>query len=122
MDFCNPNSPRWPPIEHLTVVFTPNVGLSCKDACMNKGMVCEREFFDDINSKESIERLGGVQCESLRSIMILHAPSYDPLTKICYVQAHGQLFSCMHQEANMKRLCPCRDYIKEQSALCPNCI
>ena len=66
--------------------------------------------------------IGAVTCKDVKTLYFLDGPSYDPLSEICYLQAHVQLFSCMHEETNIKRLCPCRDFEKEQTALCKNCL
>ena len=66
--------------------------------------------------------IGAVTCKAVKTLYFLHGPSYDSLSEICFLQAHVQLFSCMHEESNIKRLCPCRDFEKEQTALCKNCL
>ena len=61
-------------------------------------------------------------CTSLKKTAYLHPPSFDPVSNICYLQDHGQFYSCMHQDDKYRRLCPCRDYDLEQVALCKNCL
>ena len=121
MDLCNPYAPRWPPIDHLQVYFSL-LDESCKDTCMSKGLVCERTFFNEINKQTIIEQYSKQTCPQTKLVYFLHAPSVDSLTKICYIQEHGQMFSCMHGEKGVKRLCPCRDYEIEQTAICKNCL
>ncbi|XP_065674852.1 alpha-1,6-mannosylglycoprotein 6-beta-N-acetylglucosaminyltransferase A-like isoform X2 [Hydra vulgaris] len=121
MDFCDATAPRWPPIQHIKVYMAER-GQSCKDACFKKGLVCERTFFVDIDTKQSIERNGNLQCTKVSEVYALHAPSFDPITNICFVQSHGQLYSCMHEAENVKRLCPCRDFELEQVQLCKDCL
>ena len=67
-------------------------------------------------------RIGKLTCELVETIDLLHGPSYDPISKVCYLQEHVQLFSCMHAADDVRRLCPCRDYEKEQTAICNNCL
>ena len=121
MDFCNPYAPRWPPIDNLIVHFSL-AGESCKDTCMSKGLVCERTYFNEINTAMHINKHSKIKCVETISVLELHAPSMDALTKICYTQSHMQIFSCMHNEKRVQRLCPCRDYEFEQSAICKNCL
>ena len=66
--------------------------------------------------------IGSVTYKAVKALYFLHGPSYDSLLEICYLQAHVQLFSCMDEQSNIKRLCPCRDIEKEQTALCKNCL
>ena len=121
MDYCNPYAPRWPPLQNRQVFFSV-LGQSCKDACMAKGLVCERSYFDEINIALHIEKYSGVKCKKVKHLWALHAPSLQVITSTCYVQARRLIFSCMHKENGFQRLCPCRDYQHEQIAICKNCI
>ncbi|XP_057292229.1 alpha-1,6-mannosylglycoprotein 6-beta-N-acetylglucosaminyltransferase A-like [Hydractinia symbiolongicarpus] len=121
MNYCDVHAPRWPPVNHLKT-FMSSVGQSCKDLCMSKGMICERTYFDDINTRTVIERVGNVSCRSIRTVNFLHPPSFDPISNICFLQQHGQLFSCMYESNKFRRLCPCRDYELEQSSICSDCL
>ena len=90
---------------------------------MSKGLLCERTYFDEVNKVNLIEKYGGgVKCSEVREEMVLHAPSFNVETGVCYVQLHQQLFSCMHSESGVRRLCPCRDYDQGQSAICRSCL
>ena len=126
VDYCNPHAPRWPPLNNLQEVLGL-IGESCKDTCLAKGLVCEPSYFDDINSISVMETHSGEKCKLIKSMKLLNAPSFDPTTKTCYLQNHGRFFSCMHREKDVKafrvrRLCPCRDYEVEQTAICKNCL
>ena len=121
IDYCNPYAPRWPPLDNMQVYFSLD-GESCKDCCMSKGLVCERTYFSEINSVSSLEMYANARCDHINVTDFAHAPSHNSPTNECYIQTHGQLFSCMHREKEVKRLCPCRDYEFEQTAICRNCL
>ena len=121
MDLCNPFAPRWPPTKHLKVYMSAP-GESCKEVCMSQGRLCERTFFEDVNSVAALEKYTGVRCGEVVRRMLLHAPSVHAETGTCHVQTHAQLFSCMHGERGIRRLCPCRDYEPGHSAVCNDCI
>lgn len=125
MNFCDPQADRWPPLKNLyTVVALP--GHACERECLSKNLVCENSYFDVINTIPHIETFYGKQkCKNIKHVMALHAPSFDLVTDTCYLQTHGLLFSCMHQvvsNTTIQRLCPCRDYEDEQTAICKNCL
>jgi hypothetical protein len=42
-------------------------------------------------------------------------------TTLCIVQRRASLFSCAKGKETFRRVCPCRDYIKHQMALCKDC-
>ena len=121
LDHCNPYAPRWPPLDNLQIYFSLR-GASCKDTCMSKGLVCERTYFSDINSVYFIERYGKVKCKQIITVDYSHSPSFDPVMSVCYKQRDVQLFNCMNRDDNVQRLCPCRDYEFEQTAICKNCL
>lgn len=120
-DLCNPYAPRWPPVRNLEIM-TGSPGKSCKETCMLKGLVCEATYFDMINKTSILEVHGGVKCDNVSVEAVLHAPSVEVSTKTCYLQAHHLVFSCMHSEERLTRLCPCRNYEHEQSAICQGCL
>lgn len=121
MDFCNPYAPRWPPMRNLIVLYGTK-GKSCKETCMTKELFCEHTYFDKINSVETIEKYSGHKCTSVRKGEFdLHAPSYDSKLKTCYIK-QGFMFSCMHVEKDVNRICPCRNYENGQTAICKGCL
>lgn len=64
----------------------------------------------------------GVDCQTsevTNSHMVL--PAYNS-TKHCLFQSDPLLFSCVRSNQSLIRICPCRDYIKDQIALCKACI
>ena len=121
MDVCNTDAPRWPPLENLEVILS-GAGQSCKDACMANEMVCEGVYFDSINNADQIKR-HNITCSPTKYVEeTTHPPSIDLLTKVCYLQMNFQLFSCVSQDKNVQRLCPCRQYEKDQVTLCKKCL
>ena len=62
-----------------------------------------------------------LNCKDVKNVESLVAPSYDEKTKICYLQKQPLLYSCVSSSNMQTRLCPCRDFIKGQVALCKDC-
>lgn len=48
-------------------------------------------------------------------------PAYNS-SEHCVFQSDPLLFSCVRSEESLIRICPCRDYIKDQIALCKACV
>eukprot|EP00794_Sanderia_malayensis_P019253 gene19253-21181_t len=119
-DFCDSNFPRWPPLSSLEIVLAPK-GVSCKQECRERGKICEPTYFSDVNSVNSFARVG-LACSKVKNESKLYHPSYDPLTRICYMQDHYLYFSCVAEKSNFRRICPCRDFQKGQTALCNTCL
>ncbi|XP_028993236.1 alpha-1,6-mannosylglycoprotein 6-beta-N-acetylglucosaminyltransferase A-like isoform X2 [Betta splendens] len=118
-DFCYAGR-RWPPRSALQVV-KAEAGTSCKQACQDAGLICEPAFFPDLNSVMSLADYG-LNCHTSQyseSSVVL--PAYDQ-QKHCLLQADHLLFSCVRSDALLNRVCPCRDYIKDQRALCTACV
>ena len=59
-----------------------------------------------------------VNCQSSELAKDIVAPSFDPKNKHCVFQGDLLLFSCAGAHARHRRICPCRDFIKGQVALC----
>ncbi|XP_065064114.1 alpha-1,6-mannosylglycoprotein 6-beta-N-acetylglucosaminyltransferase A-like [Rhopilema esculentum] len=119
-DLCNLDAPRWPPLQSL-YTFLAEPGVSCKDECHRRGLICEWSFFHDINNKATFKRFG-VKCNELRSIRSLESPSFHRANGTCFIQEHYMYFSCVAYDTTLQRLCPCRTFIPEQSALCQGCL
>lgn len=49
-------------------------------------------------------------------------PAYNNRNKHCLFQSDTLLFSCVRSDQSLVRVCPCRDYIKDQIALCKACV
>ena len=62
-----------------------------------------------------------ISCDSVKYSDLLVAPSYEQKKKICHLQQQPLLYSCVSFSTSHMRLCPCRDYIKDQVALCKDC-
>ena len=62
----------------------------------------------------------GITCNDTKYAEIPIAPSYDKKTT-CYFQQQPLLYSCVSSHPSHIRLCPCRDFIKGQVALCKGC-
>ncbi|KAL6101237.1 uncharacterized protein ACO6RY_08203 [Pungitius sinensis] len=119
-DFCSEGA-SWPPLSALRVL-KAEAGTSCKQTCQQAGLICEPAFFPDINNAEDLSARG-VDCQSWElSNSRLVFPAFDRLRKHCVFQSDPLLFSCVRSDRSLTRVCPCRDYIKEQIALCKACI
>ncbi|KAJ7340119.1 Alpha-1,6-mannosylglycoprotein 6-beta-N-acetylglucosaminyltransferase A [Desmophyllum pertusum] len=118
-DFCYQN--HWPPLKAL-ITEKGGAGKSCKDVCLAKGMVCEPEFFNSINSRTSLIE-HGFPCNTsrLEEVPSLIAPGFRPEPAACIVQTQALMFSCTGTSPSTMRLCPCRKYKKGQVALCVDC-
>lgn len=115
-NFCKEK--LWPPLDKLKIVLG-RPGASCKDACARRGRVCEPAYWEVINQKAFLKKLR--KCETYESDGVLHAPSFDSQRAVCYLQDNVMLFSCVAKQPSQQRLCPCRDFRKEQVALCEGC-
>ncbi|XP_046841428.1 alpha-1,6-mannosylglycoprotein 6-beta-N-acetylglucosaminyltransferase A-like isoform X2 [Xenia sp. Carnegie-2017] len=82
LEFCKEN--QWPPLKNMMTV-KGKVGQTCKDACWNKGLLCEPSYWEIVNHKTWFKRVG-LNCEDVKNVESLVAPSYDEKTKICYLQ------------------------------------
>ncbi|KAM9346889.1 alpha-1,6-mannosylglycoprotein 6-beta-N-acetylglucosaminyltransferase A-like [Symphorus nematophorus] len=119
-DFCHSTS-SWPPRSALQVV-KAEVNTSCKKACQAQGLICEPAFFPHLNSAENLASYG-VDCQTSElSDSDLVFPAYSSSFKHCVFQSDPLLFSCVRSHQTLTRVCPCRDYIKDQIALCKACV
>uniref|UniRef100_A0A3B4ZEN9 alpha-1,6-mannosyl-glycoprotein 6-beta-N-acetylglucosaminyltransferase n=1 Tax=Stegastes partitus TaxID=144197 RepID=A0A3B4ZEN9_9TELE len=119
-DFCSSTS-SWPPLSALQVV-KAEAGTSCKKACRKVGLICEPAFFPKLNRVKNLANYS-VDCQTSEfSDGHLVYPVYTNSTKHCLFQSDPLLFSCVRSDESLIRICPCRDYIKDQIALCKACI
>ncbi|XP_032900511.1 alpha-1,6-mannosylglycoprotein 6-beta-N-acetylglucosaminyltransferase B isoform X2 [Amblyraja radiata] len=111
---------RWPPVSsmHLHVSTTAQ---SCTNACQEHGLICEPTFFQFINNKLVFERFQFV-CDSIESEANHLYPAFEEIAQDCYLQKQVLLFSCAGHHPKYRRFCPCRDFRKEQVALCKGCL
>ncbi|XP_068592036.1 alpha-1,6-mannosylglycoprotein 6-beta-N-acetylglucosaminyltransferase A-like [Cebidichthys violaceus] len=119
-DFCN-NTGSWPPLSALQVV-KAEADTSCKQACQQTGLICEPAFFPNLNNAKNLA-IHSIDCQTSElSDNRLVFPAYNSSSKHCVFQSDPLLFSCVRSDRSLIRICPCRDYIKEQIALCKACI
>ncbi|XP_078620482.1 alpha-1,6-mannosylglycoprotein 6-beta-N-acetylglucosaminyltransferase A-like isoform X2 [Branchiostoma floridae x Branchiostoma japonicum] len=118
-NFCQ--SPHaWPPESALQARLAGK-GQSCKQACQDQGLICEPSYFPLLNNKDAMEK-NGLKCDSVDDMMEVYAPSKNEGTGTCSVQSERLLFSCVGQDPDYQRVCPCRDFIHGQVALCHDCL
>ncbi|XP_035532727.1 alpha-1,6-mannosylglycoprotein 6-beta-N-acetylglucosaminyltransferase A-like [Morone saxatilis] len=119
-DFCH-STGSWPPLSTLQVV-KAEADTSCKQACQEVGLICEPAFFPHLNSAKNLAKYS-VDCETSEiSDSHIVFPAYRNSSKHCMFQSDPLLFSCVRSNHSFIRICPCRDYIKDQIALCKACI
>ncbi|XP_041806295.1 alpha-1,6-mannosylglycoprotein 6-beta-N-acetylglucosaminyltransferase A-like [Chelmon rostratus] len=119
-DFCH-GTGSWPPLSVLQVV-KAEVSTSCQLACQKEGLICEPTFFPHLNNAKNLA-IYGIDCNTSAFYdNALVFPAFTNSTKHCLLQADPLLFSCVRSDKSLTRICPCRDYIKDQIALCKACI
>ena len=86
-----------------------------KNTSQNVFIFCSRHYL-------FLQRSGfpcnGTLVEDVPSLV---APGYRAHPPACILQTQVLLFSCAATSPSTSRLCPCRDYIKGQVALCDKC-
>uniref|UniRef100_A0A914ZVG1 alpha-1,6-mannosyl-glycoprotein 6-beta-N-acetylglucosaminyltransferase n=2 Tax=Parascaris univalens TaxID=6257 RepID=A0A914ZVG1_PARUN len=112
-NFCT--SANFPPRSAAHIVYA-NRSQSCEKSCREHGLICERSFFDIIDQESIVNRNGN--CDRIMLVASPLAP-YN-----CHRQAERMLFSCasVPQNDEIQRICPCRDFIAGQIALCSLCL
>ncbi|CAD6186460.1 unnamed protein product [Caenorhabditis auriculariae] len=121
-DFCGQmDEIAWPPVDALKIVLSsPEKLESCESACWRHRFVCEPTFFPLVNRHEQILEHNSSCRELVRRVASPLAPFN------CELQASPQLFSCASRpssaETAVTRLCPCRDFLSQQQALCSDCL
>lgn len=119
-DFCSP-AINWPPLSALQVV-RAEAGTSCKQACRRAGTICEPTFFAYLNNATTLVN-HNISCRTSEfSDSHIVFPAYNPTSEHCLFQLDPLLYSCVRSDQSLNRICPCRDYIKDQVALCNTCI
>lgn len=63
-----------------------------------------------------------VQCEVVDSEINHILPAFSVMRRECSLQREPLLFSCAGQSPKYRRLCPCRDFLQGQVALCRDCL
>ncbi|GAA6095016.1 alpha-1,6-mannosylglycoprotein 6-beta-N-acetylglucosaminyltransferase A [Tachysurus ichikawai] len=64
----------------------------------------------------------GVECRTVESAGDIVVPAFGESSRHCVLQADLLLFSCAGAHPSLQRICPCRDYMKGQVALCKDCL
>ncbi|XP_076441339.1 alpha-1,6-mannosylglycoprotein 6-beta-N-acetylglucosaminyltransferase A-like [Babylonia areolata] len=119
--FCNfqRTVSKWPPSSALTFLMG-QTGQSCAKACWARGSICEPGHFAEINT-ENILKNSSSLCMKMGHSANIYYPAVDTDKEECILQDNEMLFSCVGGKDNFRRLCPCRNYIPQQSALCRGC-
>ncbi|XP_030627818.1 alpha-1,6-mannosylglycoprotein 6-beta-N-acetylglucosaminyltransferase A [Chanos chanos] len=118
-DFCH-GQVMWPPLSALQVKFA-SPGQSCKQVCQEEQLICEPSFFQHLNKDKDLARFG-VECGTVESASDTVVPAFSESSRHCVFQSDLLLFSCAGSHPTLKRVCPCRDYMKGQVALCKDCL
>ena len=85
-------------------------------------LICEPSYFKVINNRVTIEKHIGQLCADVVEGEDIYFPAFIPASQKCIIQRQLMLFSCVGEVADLSRLCPCRDYIPGQTALCKHCL
>ena len=121
-DFCRTDSkPPWVP-EHAVRYVSSSAGQSCQDACWAVNRICEPSHFRLLNTAEQLQRHLGVTCHGTLLHNHILYPAYRADTGQCVLQSEPMLYSCVGEDSVFTRLCPCRTYVKEQTAICDECL
>uniref|UniRef100_A0A674PMW8 alpha-1,6-mannosyl-glycoprotein 6-beta-N-acetylglucosaminyltransferase n=1 Tax=Takifugu rubripes TaxID=31033 RepID=A0A674PMW8_TAKRU len=118
-DFCH-GQVMWPPLSALQVRLA-EPGRSCKRVCQEEQLICEPSFFQHLNKDKDLARFGA-DCQTVESSADTVVPAYSPTRQHCIFQSDLLLFSCAGAHPTLQRICPCRDYMKGQVALCKDCL
>ncbi|XP_026054807.1 alpha-1,6-mannosylglycoprotein 6-beta-N-acetylglucosaminyltransferase A-like [Carassius auratus] len=118
-DFCH-GQVMWPPLSAMQVKLAP-AGKSCKQVCQEEQLICEPSFFQHLNKDKDLFRYG-VECKTVESASDNVVPAFSESTGHCVFQSDLLLFSCAGAHQSLTRICPCRDYMKGQVALCKDCL
>lgn len=113
----------WPPKSSFIVGFA-SPGQNCKEYCHSSSLICDSSFLPLINSQAYL-RSYGLSCSKVRIDDAFHLPAFNAKAEECLLQRNSQLrFSCVAAPPNatLQRICPCRDYIEEQTAICKHCL
>lgn len=88
---------------------------------MFSDLICEPSHFLETNAHSALMSKGA-SCAANKTLIDIFYPALDTKTNDCILQQEELLFSCVGAQDNLRRLCPCRNYIKGQTALCSNCV
>ena len=112
------------PIHFYVVWFKQSVLLCCFQKCFFiscvTDLICEPSHFLEINTEAALQNASSL-CAKVSHSANIYYPSINTDKKECTVQEDEALFSCVGGRDHFRRLCPCRNYIPQQSALCVGC-
>uniref|UniRef100_UPI00398E5687 alpha-1,6-mannosylglycoprotein 6-beta-N-acetylglucosaminyltransferase A-like isoform X3 n=1 Tax=Pristiophorus japonicus TaxID=55135 RepID=UPI00398E5687 len=117
-DFCRQKE-IWPPMSALAVKMA-KPSQSCVEVCQREQLICEPAFFYHLNKEAELKRYG-IYCNSLKRENDLYLPAFNSQNQMCLLQSDYLLFSCAGSHEHYSRICPCRDYVKGQVAICQDC-
>lgn len=81
-------------------------------------LICEPAYFPSINNKQEMK-----DCKKETKTASIVAPAYKAdASGECLIQTNFLLYSCTAKSPSSKRMCPCRDFVRGQTALCKNCL
>lgn len=109
---------KWPPTSSITYIIG-GAGKSCRDACWDIHKICEPGHFPEMNTESAFSNL--TSCSLVTQSSNIYYPAVEVDKLVCTRQAEPKLFSCVGSMHALKRLCPCRDFIPGQTALCVGC-
>ena len=85
-------------------------------------LVCEPSYFNKANTMTQFSMDGEkTPCTAFRLASDIFFPAIDREPDYCVLQRNPRIYSCAGSSRKYKRLCPCRDFIHGQLALCKNC-
>ena len=117
-DFCDTET-SWAPKTSVKIKFG-QPGESCNEVCESHHRVCEQSWFQLTNLTDTILAQTH-NCLAYRKESDIIAPFFDDNDKTCVFQGDKLLYSCAGNNFSARRICPCRDFIKNQVALCKDC-
>lgn len=79
-------------------------------------------FFFQTSHQSPLPVRFGVDCQTVESSGDTVVPAYNQARHHCIFQSDLLLFSCAGAHPTLHRICPCRDYMKGQVALCKDCL
>ena len=122
-NFCDVRKSSIIPPEDISYV-TSRPGDSCIAACDHNALLCEPSYFDVINTAEILQKHASRDCNGTYSADndVIYPAISTSMTSQCVTQNDPLLFSCAGQNSRFVRLCPCRTFIQDQSAICKRCL
>ncbi|CAL8096287.1 unnamed protein product [Calicophoron daubneyi] len=86
-------------------------------------MICAPEHFPTVNNRLTIEKKLNFTCANVVFSDLYSAPYWDHERGTCTFQAESLSFSCSTEgNDSVRRICPCRDALSGQIALCGSCV